>query len=153
MAAQTFVMPGQVLPEDVLPVPRKSTIPLKLGPGLRHTPPSTITTTLAGPLCIDRKKNAIWVENNGGRVGIDSPGRWDVMGSSAYLCSIYLKSTMLSLLPYTIHLPTGTIAPSHLIPPLLNFLSSLLKAQRKRPDPSCLLVVSSTPVSLQPQST
>ncbi|KAL8913573.1 MAG: hypothetical protein Q9171_001657 [Xanthocarpia ochracea] len=67
MAAQTFVMPGQILPEDILPVPRKSTIPLKLGPGLRHTPPSTITTTSAGPLCIDRKKNAIWVENNSGR--------------------------------------------------------------------------------------
>ncbi|KAI4279827.1 MAG: hypothetical protein L6R38_004944 [Xanthoria sp. 2 TBL-2021] len=67
MTAQTLVMPGQVLSEDVLPVPHKSSIPLKLGPGLRHTPPSTITTTLAGPLCIDRKKNAIWVENNSGR--------------------------------------------------------------------------------------
>ncbi|KAL8810061.1 MAG: hypothetical protein Q9223_007831, partial [Gallowayella weberi] len=67
MAAQTLVMPGQVIPEDLLPVPQKSSIPLKLGPGLRHTPPSTITTTISGPLCIDRRKNAIWVENNSGR--------------------------------------------------------------------------------------
>ncbi|KAL8678234.1 MAG: hypothetical protein Q9186_005381 [Xanthomendoza sp. 1 TL-2023] len=67
MAVQTLVMPGQVIEEDLLPVPQKSSIPLKLGPGLRHTPPSTITTTIAGPLCIDRKKNAIWVENNSGR--------------------------------------------------------------------------------------
>ncbi|KAL8795141.1 MAG: hypothetical protein Q9182_007561 [Xanthomendoza sp. 2 TL-2023] len=67
MAAQTLVMPGQVIPEDTLPVPQKSSIPLKLGPGLRHTPPSIITTTIAGPLCIDRRKNAIWVENNSGR--------------------------------------------------------------------------------------
>ncbi|KAL8791252.1 MAG: hypothetical protein Q9213_000209 [Squamulea squamosa] len=67
MAAQSVVMPGQLLSEDLLPVPQKSTAPLRLGPGLRHTPPSTITTTLAGPICIDRKKNALWVENNSGR--------------------------------------------------------------------------------------
>ncbi len=76
--AQTLVMPGQVLSEDVLPVPHKSSMPLKLGPGLRHAPPSTITTSLAGPLCIDRKKNAIWVENNSGRVRTERCGRWTV---------------------------------------------------------------------------
>ncbi|KAI4175145.1 MAG: hypothetical protein LQ343_001906 [Gyalolechia ehrenbergii] len=67
MATQTFVMPGEVLSEDVLPAPSNPSAPLKLGPGLRHTPPSTVTTTLAGPLCVDRKKNAIWIENNSGR--------------------------------------------------------------------------------------
>ncbi|KAL8837882.1 MAG: hypothetical protein Q9170_002357 [Blastenia crenularia] len=67
MATHVFVMPGKVLSEDVLPVPSNPSASLKLGPGLRHTPPSTVTTTLAGPLCVDRKKNAIWVENNGGR--------------------------------------------------------------------------------------
>ena len=51
-------------------------LPLKLGPGLRHVPPSTITSTLAGPLCIDRKKNAIWVENNTGRVIVPNVVRW-----------------------------------------------------------------------------
>jgi len=39
---------------------------LKLGPGLRHIPPNTITPTVAGELCSDPKKNAVWVEFNGG---------------------------------------------------------------------------------------
>lgn len=65
--ARTFVMPGEVLSEDVLPIPSKPSAALKLGPGLRHTPPSTVTTALAGPLCVDRKKNALWIENNSGR--------------------------------------------------------------------------------------
>lgn len=64
----TFVLPGEGVPQDSLPVPSNPSIPLKLGPGLQHTPPSTITTVLAGSLCIDAKKKAIWVENNTGRV-------------------------------------------------------------------------------------
>ncbi|KAL9008412.1 MAG: hypothetical protein Q9173_006461 [Seirophora scorigena] len=67
MATQTLVMPGEVLSGDILPVPSNRSVALKLGPGLRHIPPSTVTTTLAGPLCVDRKKNAVWVENNRGR--------------------------------------------------------------------------------------
>lgn len=68
MATQTLVMPGEVLSGDILPIPSNRSVALKLGPGLRHIPPSTVTTTLAGPLCVDRKKNAVWVENNRGRV-------------------------------------------------------------------------------------
>ncbi|KAF6222990.1 hypothetical protein HO133_001041 [Letharia lupina] len=67
MAAQTLVLPGEVIPSDILPIPSNPSLALKLGPGLRHTPPSTITSVLAGSLCIDQKKNAIWVENNSGR--------------------------------------------------------------------------------------
>ncbi|KAL8915936.1 MAG: hypothetical protein Q9208_008778 [Pyrenodesmia sp. 3 TL-2023] len=67
MATQTLVMPGEVLSEDVLPIPSNPSVALKLGPGLRHIPPSTVTTTIAGSLCVDRKKNAVWVENNSGR--------------------------------------------------------------------------------------
>ncbi|KAI4091315.1 MAG: hypothetical protein LQ344_004174 [Seirophora lacunosa] len=67
MATQTLVMPGEVLSGDILPIPSNRSVALKLGPGLRHIPPSTVTTTLAGPLCVDRKKNAVWVENNRGR--------------------------------------------------------------------------------------
>ncbi|KAL8958828.1 MAG: hypothetical protein Q9193_004189 [Seirophora villosa] len=67
MAIQTLVMPGEVLSGDILPIPSNRSVALKLGPGLRHIPPSTVTTTLAGPLCVDRKKNAVWVENNRGR--------------------------------------------------------------------------------------
>ncbi|KAI4162745.1 MAG: hypothetical protein LQ342_003632 [Letrouitia transgressa] len=61
------VLPGQTISSDILPIPSNPSVPLKLGPGLRHTPPSTITTTLAGLLCVDHKKNAIWVENHNGR--------------------------------------------------------------------------------------
>lgn len=68
MATQTLVMPGEILSEEILPVPSNPSVALKLGPGLRHTPPSTVTTTIAGPLCVDRKKNAVWVENCSGRV-------------------------------------------------------------------------------------
>lgn len=65
-----FVIPGDIIPTEDLPIPSSASNPLKLGPGLRHTPPSTISAVLAGPLCIEPKKNAIWVENNTGRVMI-----------------------------------------------------------------------------------
>ena len=70
MATAAVVLPGEIISPDVLPIPSNPNLPLKLGPGLRHVPPSTITSTIAGSLCIDLKKNAIWVENNGGRVRI-----------------------------------------------------------------------------------
>lgn len=70
MATQAIVLPGEIVPQDVLPIPSKPSLPLKLGPGLRHVPPSTITPTLAGSLCTDQKKNAIWIENNNGRVSL-----------------------------------------------------------------------------------
>ena len=63
-----LVLPGDNIPPEVLPVPSNPSAPLKLGPGLRHIPPSTITPVLAGPLRADNKKNAIWVENNNRRV-------------------------------------------------------------------------------------
>lgn len=68
MATQTLILPGEAISPDVLPIPSNPSLALKLGPGLRHTPPSTITSVLAGSLCINQKKNAIWVENNSGRV-------------------------------------------------------------------------------------
>ncbi|MCJ1454459.1 exosome non-catalytic core subunit rrp40 [Mycoblastus sanguinarius] len=67
MATETLVLPGETISSEVLPIPSNPSIPLKLGPGLRHLPPSTITSVVAGPLRIDQKKNAIWVENNSGR--------------------------------------------------------------------------------------
>ncbi|MCJ1255784.1 exosome non-catalytic core subunit rrp40 [Lignoscripta atroalba] len=67
MAVQTLVLPGEEISANSLPTPSNPSIPLKLGPGLRHVPPSTITPTVAGLLCVDHKKNAIWVENNSGR--------------------------------------------------------------------------------------
>ena len=66
MTTETFVLPGQHLDPELFP--SHPTLPLKLGPGLRHVPPNTITPTVAGQLCTDTRKNAIWVEFNAGRV-------------------------------------------------------------------------------------
>lgn len=66
MATETFVLPGDRLNSELLPSHPK--LPLKVGPGLRHIPPSTIVPTVAGRLCTDTRKNAVWVEYNGGRV-------------------------------------------------------------------------------------
>ncbi|KAI9745305.1 MAG: exosome non-catalytic core subunit rrp40 [Claussenomyces sp. TS43310] len=60
----TSVLPGDLLDLESLAIqPEK---PLKLGPGLRHIPPNTITPTVAGQLFVDERKNAVWVEYNGG---------------------------------------------------------------------------------------
>ena len=64
----TLVLPGDKISPEALPLPSKPSASLKLGPGLRYVPPSTITPVLAGQLCVDNKKSAIWVEHNGGRV-------------------------------------------------------------------------------------
>lgn len=66
MSTKTLVLPGEDI--DAQSLPSHPTLPLKLGPGLRHIPPSTITPTVAGYLCTDARKNAVWVEFNGGRV-------------------------------------------------------------------------------------
>lgn len=65
---ETFVLPGDHLDPELLP--SHATLPLRLGPGLRHIPPDTITPTVAGQLHTDARKNAVWVEFNGGRVSL-----------------------------------------------------------------------------------
>ncbi|KAK3077714.1 hypothetical protein LTS18_009495, partial [Coniosporium uncinatum] len=65
MASSALVLPGDVISQTALPQSTKRA--LTLGPGLRHTPPSTIIATAAGSLSTDPKKNALWVETNGGR--------------------------------------------------------------------------------------
>lgn len=66
MSSSVIVLPGQELSPDQLPS-QNTTRTLTLGPGLRHIPPVTIVATQAGELCTDSKKNAVWIENLGGR--------------------------------------------------------------------------------------
>lgn len=67
MASSTvLVLPGDDIDPSLIPSHPKK--PLRLGPGLRHVPPNDILSTLAGQLVTDRQKNAIRVENGGGRV-------------------------------------------------------------------------------------
>lgn len=65
-----IVLPGDHVPADALPKPTNQKKALTLGPGLRHIPPNTITSTIAGALVTDNKKNAAWVEYNSGRVSL-----------------------------------------------------------------------------------
>ena len=70
MDSGNVLLPGETLPPSTLPIPTNPSIPLKLGPGLRHIPPSTVIVTTAGNLNTDARKNAMWVENNNGRVSV-----------------------------------------------------------------------------------
>ncbi|TQS34874.1 hypothetical protein Golomagni_04726 [Golovinomyces magnicellulatus] len=65
MATGVFVLPGDSVDADILPSHPK--LPLKVGPGLRHLPPNTISSTVAGYICVDQRKNATWVEHKGSR--------------------------------------------------------------------------------------
>ncbi|KAF1952638.1 hypothetical protein CC80DRAFT_518636 [Byssothecium circinans] len=68
MAASTLVvLPGDEIPQHALPTPTGKKKTLTLGPGLRHIPPNTIATTIAGALTTDNRKNAAWVDSNSGR--------------------------------------------------------------------------------------
>ncbi|KAL8413299.1 hypothetical protein RB594_004785 [Gaeumannomyces avenae] len=60
-----FVLPGEALAPAQIPTHPKRA--LRLGPGLRHIPPSSIVPTVAGQVVADGKKTAVWVEYNGGR--------------------------------------------------------------------------------------
>lgn len=73
MASAVFVLPGDQIDPSLIPSHPKK--PLRLGPGLRHVPPNDLVPTLAGQLITDRPKNAIRVENSGGRVRTPSPRR------------------------------------------------------------------------------
>ncbi|KAI1827676.1 hypothetical protein F4861DRAFT_492129 [Xylaria intraflava] len=58
------VLPGDEIPKALIPSHPKRA--LKLGPGLRHVHTNELIATTAGLLAIDRKKNSVWVESNGG---------------------------------------------------------------------------------------
>lgn len=60
MMTEMFLFPGDKIDSNILPSHPSSA--LKIGPGLRHVPPDSISPTIAGKLCIDNKKNAVWIE-------------------------------------------------------------------------------------------
>jgi exosome complex component RRP40 len=59
-----LLLPGDPIPSSAIPQSKKA---LKLGPGLQHTPPSTLLATIPGTIASDPKKNALWLEYSGGR--------------------------------------------------------------------------------------
>ena len=67
----TLVLPGDEISRSALPTGTGKKKTLTLGPGLRHVPPNTVVTSIAGTLVTDNKKNAALVEYNSGRVSSD----------------------------------------------------------------------------------
>ncbi|MBE3112076.1 MAG: hypothetical protein IMZ46_16490, partial [Acidobacteria bacterium] len=61
-----YVLPGDTIDDSLIPQHPKH--PLRIGPGLRHVPPSDLIPSIAGALLTDKKKNSIWVEQGAGRV-------------------------------------------------------------------------------------
>ncbi|KAI9708841.1 MAG: exosome non-catalytic core subunit rrp40 [Chrysothrix sp. TS-e1954] len=59
-----LLLPGDTVQQELLPT-SKSSKTVTLGPGLRHTPPSTINVTTPGTVLTDQRKNALWIESNG----------------------------------------------------------------------------------------
>jgi exosome complex component RRP40 len=60
----SILLPGDSIPPSSIPSGKKA---LKLGPGIRHLAPSTLKASIAGTIATDHKKNAIWLEYEGGR--------------------------------------------------------------------------------------
>ena len=65
-ATMPLFLPGDVI--TAVPTLQKPNAKLRLGPGLAHTPPSTVTAHKAGELVVDARKPALWLESNGRRV-------------------------------------------------------------------------------------
>jgi exosome complex component RRP40 len=130
MTTKAFVLPGDHLNPDLLP--NRPDVPLKLGPGLRHIPPNTISPTVSGQLCTDARKNAIWIEHNSGRVGPPSPFllRSQLTNHNQYI------PTVGDLVIATIHHSSGDIYyasitdhTAHAILPILSFEGATKKTR------------------------
>lgn len=65
MATKTVLLPGETIPQELIPTRNKPSKTLKVGPGLRFTPPDTITSSVSGILSVDARKHSLWVETNG----------------------------------------------------------------------------------------
>lgn len=63
---RSVVLPGETIDPSLIPSdPKKA---LRLGPGLRHIPPTDIVPTVAGQLVTNSVKNSMWIEYNSNRV-------------------------------------------------------------------------------------
>ncbi len=121
-ASATIVLPGDIIPKSALPTGTGKKKTLTLGPGLRHTPPDTVTATVAGALVTDNKKNAASVEYNTGRVR-----KFFVLFNYSWLTNTF-HSTFLSQ-------ATSSSRPSMALPPRTSTASSP-RTRRLRPFPT-----------------
>ncbi|KAI6866269.1 hypothetical protein KC343_g12172 [Hortaea werneckii] len=91
----TVLLPGEDIPASHLPNPKKGGA-LTLGPGLRHVPPATISSTTAGTLHVDHKKAALWLDAPHGRY---QPAAGDLVIAQVHHSSA--ESFSCSLTPHT----------------------------------------------------
>ncbi|KAK4682755.1 exosome non-catalytic core subunit rrp40 [Podospora pseudoanserina] len=68
-----LVLPGDPISPDL--IPSSTSKPLRLGPGLRHVPPSDIVPVVAGQLITNHQKNSMWVEYNNNRLKSSAPAQ------------------------------------------------------------------------------
>ncbi|KAK3994941.1 hypothetical protein QBC44DRAFT_321574 [Cladorrhinum sp. PSN332] len=88
------VLPGDEIDPSL--IPQHKSKPLRLGPGLRHLPPSSILPTVAGQLITLPHKSSMWVEYNSNRY---TPTPSDlIIGTIARSTP---DSYLVSLSPYT----------------------------------------------------
>ncbi|KAK4156978.1 hypothetical protein C8A00DRAFT_30072 [Chaetomidium leptoderma] len=85
-----LVLPGETIDATLIPSSQKH--PLRLGPGLRHIPPSDIVPTAAGQLITNPVKNSMWIEYNSNRY---TPSQGDIILAQIlrstgdfYLCTL-----------------------------------------------------------------
>ncbi|KAK4137061.1 hypothetical protein BT67DRAFT_201145 [Trichocladium antarcticum] len=85
-----IVLPGETIDPSLIPSHQK--LPLRLGPGLRHIPPSDIVPTVAGQLITNPARNSMWIEYNSQRY---IPSTSDLILATvtratpdAYLCTL-----------------------------------------------------------------
>ncbi|KAK4250975.1 hypothetical protein C7999DRAFT_11346 [Corynascus novoguineensis] len=89
-AERSVVLPGETIDPSLIPSdPKKA---LRLGPGLRHIPPTDIVPTVAGQLVTNPVKNSMWIEYNSNRY---IPSQNDIVlaqvlrsATDFYLCSL-----------------------------------------------------------------
>ncbi|KAL2198573.1 hypothetical protein P885DRAFT_32111 [Corynascus similis CBS 632.67] len=87
---RSVVLPGETIDPSLIPSdPKKA---LRLGPGLRHIPPTDIVPTVAGQLVTNSVKNSMWIEYNSNRY---IPSQNDIVlaqvlrsATDFYLCSL-----------------------------------------------------------------
>jgi exosome complex component RRP40 len=89
----SILLPGDPIPPSALPTSKKA---LKIGPGLHHIHPSTLRASIPGTIATDNKKNAIWLEYEGGRY---TPSQGDLVIGTVIRSSA--ESFMVSLSPHT----------------------------------------------------
>ena len=111
----TTALPGDCIPNDELPKPVNQKKALTLGPGLRHIPPNTITSTMAGALVTDNKKNAAWIEANSGRVRVSILDLIEIPQVCKLNLPQYIPSSN-DLIIATVNNSTGESFTCHLTP-------------------------------------